>query len=466
MPHKDSPHLKWEDRPECVKQEIHKAFERVVLRGESTWGYNGTIEYDLLFIDELNLIKSIILSNPDRKEFYVLDIGAGEFGLNNILLKSINDDEEIPKDIKVHLIGIRGEVLFPYKMAQKNLSEQKERQEQTSSTHPTKSRLATFFSRFKTTSPIKKAINMTITASQPSTEEPFLAGNIVTHKISKCIQYNIGNFQIENMLEQFDALSSTDFPIKDLDKKVDVIFSSFTFIHLIDPLGTLIQAYSLLRPKTGCILMDGFYYSIPKEDRPGSPGRPTVNEKLKASAVVGNFDVESNIYIYELLLSLNLPFLINGQSHAASLNHFMLQRPDEKELELPLNYIGIQSHQKYTHRLPNAMAAFVKTKETPKVESLYKSLYMDVTGTPELYVHLKKTGALVRKRNYRSPNFYPLEMVFAINSQTKQQVLSDLSVASLTRGLNMFVNKERTTDNDQESALVCTPKPKIKITIC
>lgn len=359
-------------------------------------------------------------------------------------------------------------------MAKKNLSDQKESQEKTSSTHPTKSKWATFFSRFKTTSSIKnKAVSIEIPASQPSTEKPVLAENIVTHTIGKCTQYNIGNFQIENMLEQFYALPSTDFPIKELDKQVDVIFSSFTFIHLIDPLGTLLQAYSLLRPKTGCILMDGFYYSIPKEDEPNYPGMALLNEKFRSSAKKFDFDVAANVHLYELLLSLNLPFLLNGQNVAASLNQFMLQRPDEKELELPLNYIGIQPHRRYTHRAPEAMTAFVKTKETPKVENLYMRLYMDLTGTPELYSHLEKTGALAQKE-YRQPDFYPLDMIFSLNNKTKQQELTHLSVASLTRGLSMFVSEENKADflskhrhqspslqhkYDQEFALACIPTP-------
>ena len=43
-----------------------------------------------------------------------------------------------------------------------------------------------------------------------------------------------------------------------LENNVDLIVSRFSLRHMIDPIGTMLQAYDLLKPNTCLILTDDF----------------------------------------------------------------------------------------------------------------------------------------------------------------------------------------------------------------
>jgi len=67
--------------------------------------------YRILGIDEYKIFKKIILNKIEtKKEFFFLDIGAGKFGLINSLRVKPENDDDIPSSIKIHLIGIIGEI--------------------------------------------------------------------------------------------------------------------------------------------------------------------------------------------------------------------------------------------------------------------------------------------------------------------------------------------------------------------
>jgi hypothetical protein len=81
--------------------------------------------------------------------------------------------------------------------------------------------------------------------------EPFdsktTVGNVTTHKIS--------GFKLENLLESF-----AQFDLQ-LVNSVELIVTSWTLCHLVDPLGTLEQAYHLLNCGNGFLFGTGFVSS-------------------------------------------------------------------------------------------------------------------------------------------------------------------------------------------------------------
>ena len=182
------------DRPSSLKGDIQETF-RDLSTSRPRWGFNGSTIYEHVQIDPLTLLKGLIkASSNERKEFYVLDIGVGDFSWGNKVVKDINSAQDLPDDITVHVISITAE---PYSL-------------------------------------------------------PPVA------KIGRCIQYNFDKFKAEELTESFAArFKELDLPI-DLDQKIDIAVSNFFFFHLHDPVGTFIQAYNLLRPKTGVILTEAF----------------------------------------------------------------------------------------------------------------------------------------------------------------------------------------------------------------
>lgn len=71
-----------------------------------------------------------------------------------------------------------------------------------------------------------------------------------------CTNYNYGSFKVENLEEEFKKRGHN------LTGQVDFMVSSWCFRHLVDPTGTLLQAYEQLKPETGIILLDGFFREI------------------------------------------------------------------------------------------------------------------------------------------------------------------------------------------------------------
>ncbi len=103
--------LNWAQRPDSTKEGIDKSHAHLKKMNVSGWGvHNGDASYSLAGVFELPLLKKTILdAYPTRKEFYVLDIGAGNFQWNQAVAEFIEAQNDLPKDIKVHIIGIRGE---------------------------------------------------------------------------------------------------------------------------------------------------------------------------------------------------------------------------------------------------------------------------------------------------------------------------------------------------------------------
>ncbi len=104
-----STYLDWTQRPASVQQEIDRSFDEVLKR-KGGWGrFNGPESlYHICGVKEPQLIRQIIAENPERTDFYVIDVGAGEFGfareLSNQLIHL-----KLPRQVTVHVISLRGE---------------------------------------------------------------------------------------------------------------------------------------------------------------------------------------------------------------------------------------------------------------------------------------------------------------------------------------------------------------------
>jgi|GEM_PF-4956207 len=246
--------LNYRDRPQSLQEQIKKAWQALQEGSNRDWHYAGSEgqPYCLAGVDEHALVKALIKEAPDRKKFYVLDIGAGDFSFGKGLVAAINRDESIAKDVEVHIIGVRGEP---------NLLNE-----------------------------VSKA-----------------------HKQDKCYIYELGSFQIENLLEEFTKQGL------ELDGNVDLIVSRWTFRHLVDPVGTFLQTYSLLRPGSGLLLMDGFFYNL------------------------GNDNSDACQKMYRLLINTKVPFLLRKYDLGNSLDQFILKRTDAVSLSLPLMYEEVQT---------------------------------------------------------------------------------------------------------------------------
>ena len=245
--------LDWHERPMETKETIDRAFKN--LPQIPAWLANGFEDYHLMSLSQVDLMKKIILQNyPQRKDFYFLDIGAGQFQSVRHLCKKINEDKTLPQDIKVHCIGVRGE---------RHLDEE-----------------------------------------------------IIEDGC--CIRYELGYFKIECL--------ETSFTERGLDfqNKVNLIVSSYTLSHLVDPTGTFLQAYSLLRIGSGLILSQGWYFAFN-------------DSKQKLDKLAERDPSTFDYQMLWLLLQTNEPFIMTQTTDPQVLSPFALQRLQDN-LTLPLSY--------------------------------------------------------------------------------------------------------------------------------
>jgi len=142
-------------------------------------------------------------------------------------------------------------------------------------------------------------------------------------KSGQCINYNLGSFKVEELKN-----SLAHFIL--LEGQVDLIVSRWCFRHLVDPVGTFVQTYQLLRPKTGFLLMDGFLFD-PKNDENRLQGDDRYH-------IIPSFNYEMS----QLLLDTQAPFLMTHWSTELSLNRFVLRRPNEEPCRLPMGYVGVE----------------------------------------------------------------------------------------------------------------------------
>jgi hypothetical protein len=99
-------------RPTQVKDKIQQEFDEHVKQRACPCD-QGIESYHICSLSELSIIKHIINSNLERKDFYVMDVGAGNFIFNKKLTSKINQEVakgNIPGDITIHIFGLTGTI--------------------------------------------------------------------------------------------------------------------------------------------------------------------------------------------------------------------------------------------------------------------------------------------------------------------------------------------------------------------
>jgi SAM-dependent methyltransferase len=259
--------LDWTQRPEALRTKITEAFCKVNKDTESKWGlYNGSDEYVMLQTQDNNLVEAIIRNAPKtQKEFWFLDIGAGNFDWGRWRKWFLKDhlarpwplnccqqkQSWLPRDIKINIVGIRGEQNSESKAAQ-------------------------------------------------------LADNIRV--------YNIGSFRVEDLHQEFQRVFGYS-----LEGRIDLIVTHWCFRHLVDPVGTFVQAYNLLRPGSGLFFFDGFFF-LPEQE------------------TIGNVNPVKTMIT--LLEETQAPFLMQKHDSCRSLPHFVVRRPSSEPCRLLMNYFS------------------------------------------------------------------------------------------------------------------------------
>lgn len=137
-------------------------------------------------------------------------------------------------------------------------------------------------------------------------------------KEGKCIVYQIDSFKLENLKKALKPVGL------DLENTVDLIVSHYTFTHLVDPLGTWMQAYDLLRPQTGVFLYDGFRIYL----------KETLQEKE-------TWDYLAQLNAF-LLYELNIPFLISTEGSRQYYGHFLVKKVSTDALDIPFKYVEVK----------------------------------------------------------------------------------------------------------------------------
>jgi hypothetical protein len=297
----ESPHLylDWTQRPENIELKVSEAFKNVKDE-EFPWGYNGSSKYEMGYLKEHALLKTIISQAPaGQKDFYILDIGAGDFQWGQSLAKFIEEQTDLPKDIKVHIISVRG--------------------------------------------------------------EKYLGDRII--ETDRCKIYNLGAFKVEELFAEFKKEGL------DLENKIDLCVSRWTFRHLVDPVGTFLQVYRLLR---GYFLFDGFCFVYGEEG-------------ARKSYTNGNHQMT------QLLSDTGTPFLTTSFNTGRSLNHFILQKPNLNPCQLPMSYKDVVEVDKGTYIIGSGcMTAFKREpQETDSAELCLPRYDTDYVGDKKLYDWLK-----------------------------------------------------------------------------
>jgi len=247
--------LNYRDRPEAVVKRINLAFKKISSSEEAYFFYGGESYYKCL-TNESAIVKHIIQSHPQKKDFYVLDIGAGNYKFSIELAKRINEEVEnnnIAQDIKLHIVGINGE-----------------------DTHDTE-----------------------------------------ISDTGICKLYNFGNIKVENLHDELIR--------KGLDVEFDFAVSSWTLRHLVDSLGTFIQAHEMLSAdsNTGYFLFDGFPLAFEGDEKEWWQQSDSAKEYTYSENTVS------------MLSQLNDPFFICH--YGSSLNDFVLKKTHDANLPFTYN---------------------------------------------------------------------------------------------------------------------------------
>ncbi len=101
------------DRPKWLQIEIDATFKNLSEQKKGGWNFNGNSSYSFFGYSNglvaSDFLYAMIKAYPKKKDFLVLDIGAGEGNFGHALFKKINNDKTLPDDLSVIIVSISGE---------------------------------------------------------------------------------------------------------------------------------------------------------------------------------------------------------------------------------------------------------------------------------------------------------------------------------------------------------------------
>lgn len=370
------------NRSLSLRQEIDKAFELVKKEEASNWLYNGDDASYRLFnrINEYDFVKNLILqaNKSDQREFIFVDLGAGNFKLSESICQQLEQDPDLPEQLMVHFVSVRGESTY------KSL---------------------------------------------------FTDPNYQTKRGTKTLQYHLYGFHLENLVEAFAKIQERHPHFPELLSRVDFMVSSMTFLHLVDPLGTLVQAYDLLAPQGGTFILDGF-------------ACPFGTDKSLPELIDTKHTLQPQGNLYQLLLASNALFLASPRAMVQDFHQFMIKRTSDEPLRLPVQYAktihdndsirGSNHHHSLVSYLPSKLT-LLSRQEKPRGfqlfgdEVLFRSLQDLNLLSPEI-VHREFADAFsLEPRDYKVEQneiAIPQEQLLARSTQVQQLMMNFISLSS------------------------------------
>ena len=184
--------------------------------------------------------------------------------------------------------------------------------------------------------------------------------------LGQCKLYEFGQFQVETLSDEFQKRGLQ------LANKVDLAVSSWCFRHLTDPVGTFAQTYDLLRPKTGHLMLDGFFF-------------------LHEDEKMCDESIDFNTRMTQLCLETNAPFLTYCYDSDGSLDHFILNKPDIHPCPLQKQYLGTVNPG-FGWQIGSEIVTQFKGADV-KTPLLYDGEYR---GDKDLYETLRQNGLLYK----------------------------------------------------------------------
>ncbi len=180
-----------------------------------------------------------------------------------------------------------------------------------------------------------------------------------------------GGFKSEDLLSEFQAKGHL------LENNVDLIVSRWALRHMVDPMGVVLQAYDLLKPQTGLMLLDDF--SIKYENLEGAllyESNPRAYEgHLKQFHIFSHLD--ANV------------LMCPSNTGARSYYHFNIQKLTADVAKLPVTYSGLAFNENRGNacKYETEFSSLISTKELKVFSSCFgvDLRYDACLGDKELY---------------------------------------------------------------------------------
>lgn len=341
-----TPRMLWEDRPENVKRAIQDRFEERAYYHE--WGlYNSCEYYNMCNVNERNLITKIVEDNPKQTEFTFIDIGAGDFAWIRALSAFLREHKNFATK-KFNIYGLSAERTY---------------------------KTGNFYT--------------------PKAKRSYITDGI--EEIDNVKLHYYCSFKSEDLVWAFNERGV------DLGRKVDFIISRWSLRHMIDPVGTVQQAFYLLKTN-GFLVVDYFPFY------------------LEGNSTYGDYYQENQ---YLLFSYFDANVLMSSGGSAGPVQQFIMQKTGEG-LELPISYTSIKwgSEEGYDF----AIIGFTFTEEEKKLEFPKSCIPPNghTIGSEELYNWLSDNNLFFENKYAVTTGYEYCEEMQSLNAYCQAPVKQSL----------------------------------------